>query len=263
MNTSATPLQQTHGRFIGKVALVTGAGAGIGRALAIGIAREGAAVACIDINADAAAAVAEEVRELGRRAVGFDCDVSNESQFTTAVEHVVAELGPVDVLLANAGGSRGETRPCLEITADHWHPVLDPKLTTAFLSCLVVGRHMAERRSGNIVVVSSQLAGVVRPQMAPYCSAKGGVAQLIRGAAVDLIEYGIRVNGVAPGPTDTPGTGGLFQRPDVAESTRRTVPIGRVAEPGELVGGALYLASDDASYVVGTTLMVDGGYTIV
>lgn len=258
-----TERERNSRRFAGKVALITGAGAGIGRSLALGIAREGAAVACLDVASGAAAAVAGEAADLGGAALGIDCDVSSESELTAAVERVIAELGPIDVLLANAGGSRGETVPFLDLTVDHWQDVINRNLTTAFVSCLVAGRHMAKKGKGSIVVVSSQLSGVVRRHMTPYCSAKGGVSQLIRGAAVDLIEHGVRVNGIAPGPTDTPGTGGLFQRPDVAKSTRRTVPIGRVAHPDELVGAALYMASDDASYVVGTTLMVDGGYTVV
>ena len=252
-----------HARFEGRVAIVTGAGAGIGRALALGLAAEGAAVACLDISADAAAATAAEVRHSGADAVAETCDVSVEADLSDTVERVSHELGPVSVLLANAGGTQSESIPFLELTTERWHTMVDRNLTSAFVSCLVLGRHMAQHDGGSIVVVASQLGEVVRKGMAHYCSAKGGVKQLIRAAAVDLIDHGIRVNGVAPGPTLTPGTRELFERPEVVEANRRTIPLGRIGDPDELVGGALYLASDDASFAVGTILILDGGYTIV
>ncbi|MPZ87606.1 MAG: SDR family oxidoreductase [Nitriliruptorales bacterium] len=250
-------------RFEDKVAVVTGAGGGIGRALALGIAAEGAAVACLDISADDAATTAAAARDFGVGAVAQTCDVAVESELVAAVERVDRELGPIDVLLANAGGSRSESVPFLELTMDRWQTMVDRNLTSAFVSCLVVGRHMAEHGGGAIVVVSSQLGEVVRKHMAHYCAAKGGVKQLIRAAAVDLIGHGIRVNGIAPGPTMTPGTRELFERPEVAEANRRFIPLGRIAESHELVGGALYLASEAAAFAVGTTLVIDGGYTIV
>ena len=250
-------------RFDGKVALVTGAGRGIGRALALGIAAEGASVACLDVSTEGAEATAEEARRHGARAVAIGCDVAAEADLTAALDQVTTSLGSVDVLLANAGGSVSDSVAFLDLTVERWQAMIDRNLTTAFVSCLVVGRHMAANGGGTIVVVASQLGEVARSGLAHYCSAKGGVRQLIRAAAVDLIGHGIRVNGIAPGTTWTPGVQPLFERPEVTEAVRRTVPAGRIAEPQELVGGALYLASDDATYAVGTILTLDGGYTIV
>lgn len=250
-------------RFAGQVAVVTGAGGGIGRALAIGVAVEGADVGCLDLNAQTAEATAGAIRELGRRAVAAGCDAADEPQMAEAFEFIERELGSVRVLFASAGGSRGQVVPFLDLTPDHWRSMLDRNVTSVFTSGLVAGRHMAQRGGGAIVVVSSQLSEVVRPGMAHYCAAKGGVRQLIKGMAVDLVRHGIRVNGIAPGPTMTPGNREWFERPDVAAVHERIIPLGRIAQPEELVGGALYLASDEASFAVGTTLMVDGGYTLL
>jgi NAD(P)-dependent dehydrogenase (short-subunit alcohol dehydrogenase family) len=249
-------------RFSGQVAVVTGAAGGIGRALALGIAREGADVACLDLSKDGAEATATAVRALGRRAVAEVCDAALEDEVVAAFERIGRQLGPIGVVLASAGGSRGESVPFLEMTVERWRLMLDRNLTSVFVTGLVAARHMAEHGGGAIVIVSSQLSEVVRPGMAHYCTAKGGVRQLIKSMAVDLIPYGIRVNGIAPGPTMTPGNRAWFERADVAAANERAIPLGRIAEPDEIVGGALYLASAEASFTVGATLMADGGYTL-
>ena len=260
---TSLPLVAVSSRFAGQVAVVTGAAGGIGRALALGVAAEGADVACVDVAAAGVHATAEAVRGLGRRALACTCDVSVEPLLAAVFEQVLAELGPVGVVLASAGGSRGETVPFLEMTPERWQTMLDRNLTSVFLTGLIAGRQMAVHGGGAIVVVSSQLSEVVRPGMAHYCSAKGGVRQLIKAMAVDLVGHGIRVNGVAPGPTMTPGNQEWFSRPDVAAANAQAIPLGRIARPEEIVGAALYLASSDASFTVGATLMVDGGYTLI
>lgn len=250
-------------RFAGQVAIVTGAAGGIGRALALGVAAEGADVACVDLSEAGATATVEAVRSIGRRALAITCDAAAEYDMADAVRRVEKALGPVQVLLASAGGSRGETVPFLEMSVSQWRGMIDRNLTSVFVTGLTVGRRMAAAGGGSIVIVSSQLSEVVRPGLTHYCAAKGGVRQLIKAMAVDLLPHGIRVNGIAPGPTMTPGNREWFERPDVAAAHRQLIPAGRVAEPDEMVGAALYLASEDASFVVGATLMVDGGYTVV
>lgn len=242
---------------------MTGAGGGIGRALALGVAAEGADVACLDLSGEGAEATASAVRELGRRAVAARCDTAVEQELTGVFQLIERELGSVRVLFASAGGSRGETVPFLDLTFEQWRSMLDRNLTSVFMTGLVAARHMAERGGGTMVIVSSQLSEVVRPGLAHYCAAKGGVRQLIKGMAVDLVRYRIRVNGIAPGPTMTPGNREWFERADVAAAHERAIPLGRIGQAEEIVGGALYLASDEASFAVGTTLMVDGGYTLL
>jgi NAD(P)-dependent dehydrogenase (short-subunit alcohol dehydrogenase family) len=243
--------------------MVTGAGGGIGRALALGIAAEGADVACVDVVPEAVEATAAAVQALGRRASALICDVAVEPDLEETVSTVSGELGPISVLLAAAGGSRGEATPFLELTPQRWQVMIDRNLTSVFVTGLVVGRHMAAHGGGAMVIVSSQLSEVVRPGLAHYCASKGAVRQLIKAMAVDLAGTGIRVNGIAPGPTMTPGNRAWFERPDIAEAHRTTMPLGRIAEPHEMVGAALYLASAEASFTIGATVLVDGGYTLV
>lgn len=237
--------------------MVTGAAGGIGRALALGMAREGAAVACLDIDAEGAAAVAQEV---GGPAIA--CDVTDPDAVAGSLAQAVAALGGVDLLVANAGGSQGEVVPFLELDLGRWHTMLDRNLTGAFTCGLVYARHMAAAGGGAIVFTSSQLSELVRPGMAHYAAAKGGLRQLVKGMSLDLAPHGIRVNALAPGPTATPGTRAMFERPENVAFHQRRIPLGRVAEPEEMVGACVFLASDEASYVTGTTLFVDGGYTI-
>ena len=250
-------------RLAGKRAVVTGAAGGIGSALARGLAREGAAVACLDLDGEGAESVAAAVERSGGTARGWPCDVTDLDHVQTALNRCVSTLGGVEILCANAGGSRGEMIPFLEMTPDVWRRMVDRNLTSVFNCGLVFARHMAEQGGGAIVVTSSQLGEVARPGMAHYSAAKGGVKQLVKAMAVDLAPFGIRVNALAPGPTLTPGNKEMFSRPDVREVNARTIPLGRIADPDEMVGAAVYLASEEASFTTGATLLVDGGYTIL
>lgn len=243
--------------------VVTGAGGGIGAALAGGFATAGAVVACADIDGEGAQRTATEIRAAGGRAWSATCDVADPESVDALVDLCRAEAGPPAVLVANAGGSRGDVKPLLEMSIEDWDVMLTRNLRTVFVSCRGFARAMAEAGGGAIVIVSSQLSVVVRPGMAHYVSAKGAVTQFVKAAAVDLAPFGIRVNALAPGPTLTPGNAAFFEKREVIEAHQRSIPLGRVARPDEMVGAALYLASPAASYTTGATLIVDGGYTIV
>jgi NAD(P)-dependent dehydrogenase (short-subunit alcohol dehydrogenase family) len=250
-------------RLAGRVAVVTGAAGGIGAALAAAAAREGARVACMDVDGDGARRTAGAITQRGGDAISVETDLTD----LLAVEDGLAqalEWGPrVDALFANAGGSRGEAVPFLQLDTGSWSRMVDRNLTTAFNSGLVFARHMAAAGGGSIVFTTSQLSLVVRPGLVHYAAAKGAVAQLVRGMALDLADPCIRVNAVAPGPTETPGNRAWFSRPEVAEEHRRVIPLRRVGQPDEIAGAAIYLASDEASFTTGATVVVDGGYTIV
>jgi 3-oxoacyl-[acyl-carrier protein] reductase len=172
-------------------------------------------------------------------------------------------MGGIDILCANAGGSRGEAVDFLDMDLETFQTMIHRNLTSVFLTCSAFGREMAARGGGTIVVTSSQLAEVARPKMAHYAAAKGGVRQLVKAMAVDLAPSGIRVNALAPGPTLTPGNKEMFSRPSVRDENLRTIPLGRIAQPEEMVGAAIYLASEESSFTTGATLLVDGGYTIL
>lgn len=247
------------GRLQRRIVVVTGAGSGIGAAIARRASREGAAVACLDVDGDAASEVAAGLRD----ARGVRCDVTDLADVEAALADVVARLGPVDALVNSAGGSRGDAVPFLDLDPVSWHAMIDRNLTGSFHCGLVYARHLADRGGGAIVLISSQLSLVTRPGLAHYAAAKGAVAQLVKGMAVDLAPVGVRVNAVAPGPTHTAGNAAWFDRPDVAEEHARTIPLGRVAQPDEIAGAAVHLLSDDASFTTGATMLVDGGYTLL
>ena len=247
------------GRLNGRTVVVTGAASGIGAAVARGVAAEGASVACFDLDVDGARAVADTLPSAFARG----CDVTQLADMEASVAAAVDRLGPVDAFVNSAGGSQGQAVPFLELDEPTWHQMVDRNLTGSFHCGLVAARHLAANGGGAIVLISSQLSSVVRPGLSHYSAAKGGVNQLVKGMALDLAPYGIRVNAVAPGPTSTPGNRAWFSRPEVQAEHVRTIPIGRVGEAEESVGAVLYLISDEASFTTGATLFVDGGYTIV
>lgn len=251
------------GWFEGKAVVVTGAGGGIGAAIAEGFAAAGAVVGCADIDGRTAETTASSIRQRGGRAWSACCDASDPDQVEDLLGRACEHSSVVATLVANAGGSRGESVPFLEMDFSTWKSMIDRNLTTAFVSSQAFARHMAANDGGTVVVVSSQLSVVVRAGMAHYVAAKGAITQLVKGMAVDLAPYGIRVNALAPGPTLTPGNRAFFSRAEVESAHKASIPLGRVAEPEEMVGAALYLAGPHSSYTTGATLLVDGGYTIV
>jgi NAD(P)-dependent dehydrogenase (short-subunit alcohol dehydrogenase family) len=250
-------------RMAGKRVVVTGAAGGIGEALARGFAEQGARVVASDKNREGLDQTVASLKEEGLEVAARVCDVTDYQQVEGLREKALTHLSGVDVLLANAGGSQGANSPFLELEPPAWAAMLDRNLTSVFYCCLVFGRHMAAHAGGAMVVTSSQLSEVVRPGMAHYATAKGGVRQLVRAMAVDCAPHHIRVNALAPGPTLTPGNRAMFERPDVKDANLRMIPLGRIGAPEEMVGAALYLASDEATFTTGATLMVDGGYTIL
>ena len=247
------------GRLAGRTVAVTGAASGIGQAVARRAAAEGASVACIDLDLDGATAVAASLDD----AMAVGCDVTQHADVQRSLADVLDRWSSVEVLVTSAGGSRGEAVPFADLDPDTWHRMIDRNLTGTFYCGLVYGRWMAERGQGSIVLISSQLGQVVRPGLSHYSAAKGAINQLVKGMAVDLAPAGVRVNAVAPGPTQTPGNAAWFGRSEVEADHARIIPMGRVALPDEIAGAVIHLASDEASFTTGATLLVDGGYTIV
>jgi 3-oxoacyl-[acyl-carrier protein] reductase len=240
----------------GQVALVTGGGQGIGRAIALRFAHEGADVALLDVNRETAEDAGREIRDLGRRAVVKVADVSDFGAVEAAVGEVVTELGRLDVLVNNAGVEK--RAPFLEITPADWQRQLDVNLSGTFYCTQAVARHMSTRGYGRVVNVSS-VAGLIGPiDLAAYGAAKAGIVGLTRAAALDLADHGITVNAIAPGPIETELMLGVWS----AEALKERPQHGAIARFGtvdEIAHTALFLAAPESGFITGITLAVDGG----
>jgi len=247
------------GRVEGKVALVAGAGGGIGGAGAEGLAREGAAVACADIDAAAAEAIAARIHASGGRATAIALDVRDRSAVDGAVAATVREFGRLDVLLDCAGVSHGGS--FLDLDHSEWERVIAVNLTGMFHLGQAAARQMVRQGGGgSIINVTSQLAEVARSERAAYVASKGGGRSLTHAMALDLAAHGIRVNAIAPGPTLTGLTRASYADPERRRSTIAQIPLGRLGDPQDLVGAILFLASDESIWATGSTITVDGGY---
>jgi len=240
----------------GQVAVVTGAGRGIGKAIALRFAAEGADIAVIDVNADGAAATAREVAAAGRRSSVTQADVSDYRAVRDAVAKIAADFGRIDILVNNAGVEKRS--PFLEIAPEDWTRQLDVNLSGTFYCTQAVALEMAKHGYGRIVNLAS-VAGLIGPiDLAAYGTSKAGVIGLTRAAALDLADYGITVNAIAPGPIETELMLGAW----TADALRERPQHGAIARFGtveEIAHTALFLASGDSGFITGVTLSVDGG----
>ena len=248
-------------RFAGRVAIVTGAAQGIGAATARRLAADGAAVAVLDVTEERTEQTVADIREAGGTALGVGADVSDTASVTAAIDRVAAELGRLDILVNNAGVTRDNL--VHKLSDDDWDTVLDINLKGAFLASRAAQRHMVAAKYGRIVSLSSTSARGNRGQ-ANYAAAKAGIQGLTATLAQELGRFGITVNAVAPGYVATAMTAATARRvgytpEDHQKAAAGMIPLGRVAQPEEIAAVIAFLASDDASYVSGQTLYVNGG----
>jgi glucose 1-dehydrogenase len=245
-------------RLAGKVAIVTGAGSGNGRGITIGYAREGASVMAADIDE----ASAQETAELAERAGGGrvepgKVDVTNGASVEAMVAQAERTFGKIDVLVSNAGIN--DRMDFLDLTEEVWDRILAVNLKGVFLCGLHTARRMVQSGGGTIINIASINSQIAASNTAAYCASKGGVQMLTRSMAVSLAPHRIRVNAIGPGIIDTNLTRALLDSPDKVDFFNRRSPLGRIGTPDDLVGPALFLASDESAYVTGHTLFVDGG----
>jgi NAD(P)-dependent dehydrogenase (short-subunit alcohol dehydrogenase family) len=243
-----------------RVALVTGAGRGIGKALALGLAESGAAVVCLSRTLAEVEGTAAEIRALGRQALAVAADVTVREQVEAAVAAAVREFGRIDILVNNAG--MNIRKPALEVAEEDWDRIVDTNLKGPFLVAQAVGRVMAEHGYGRIINISSVGGGVALRTGVAYGSSKAGLIHMTRILALEWAKYGVTVNAVGPWYFKTSLTEKLLNDEQyVAEILART-PIKRIGEVEDLVGPVVFLASGASSYVTGQVLYVDGGMTI-
>ena len=249
----------------GMTALVTGSGRGIGSALAFGLAQAGASVALSDVpeQLPGARETAERIKGEGVDSRTYSLDVLDLANIRRTVDEVVRDFGRLDILVNNAGIRRRQ--PALEVTEDNWDAVIDTNLKGPFFCAQAAARVMIEQGGGRIINISSQLAIIAGENRVAYRASKAGLANLTRVLALEWIKYGITVNAIGPGPTETPGLLAADTRSaaELAADLSANMPLGRRMLPEELVGAAVYLASPSASATTGHLLIVDGGWTAI
>jgi len=249
-------MADTSKRLDGRSALVTGGGRGVGKGVALALARAGCRVAInYHESAKGAAATVAEIEALGVEAFAVQADVGAPSEVAEMMATVVSRFGRLDALVNNSGVQTWA--PLLDVTPDEWDRVIRTNLTGCFLCTQAAARHMKAHGGGSIINIGSGSNKLPFPKLVAYTASKGGIEMFTKAAAVELGEYGIRVNCVAPGAIEIERT--REEDPHYAETWSRVTPLGRVGTPRDVGGAVVFLVSDEASFVSGQTLYVDGG----
>jgi len=247
-----------------KVAIITGARRGMGRAHALALAKAGAKVVVSDISQEDCEIVVGEIKKAGGEALAVKCDVSKKQEVDNMVKAAVGKWGRVDILVNNAGIC--QFKPFLEITEEEWDRTIDINLKGYFLCAQAASREMVKQKSGAIVNIASIAMGqmgVGFATLAHYSASKGGIVAMTETMAIELGPYNIRVNAIAPGVIDTPMVDPLKSDPKTMEGTLTRVPLHRMGKPEEVSNLVLFLASDASSYMTGSTVVIDGGWLAV
>jgi NAD(P)-dependent dehydrogenase (short-subunit alcohol dehydrogenase family) len=242
----------------GRVALVTGSSRGLGKAMAMALGGAGASLALVARDEQALQAAAAEARKLGVAAEVFVCDVAGEASVLELEKNVVARFGGLDILINNAGINI--RKDVTEFSLEEWNSVIATNLTSAFLMCRSFVPHMKARRWGRIVNLCSTMSHVSLPMRAAYSASKTGLLGFTRALALELTGEGVTVNGISPGPFLTEMNAALLETPEVTRAFLAKVPLGRWGKLEEIGALALFLCSEEAGYITGTDVLIDGGW---
>ena len=244
----------------GKVALITGAARGLGRACALALAHEGADIALGLRDVATAADVEQEIRTMGRKVIRLQMDVSDLQQINDAVARVVEIFGKINILVNNVGVAPGN--PAEKVTEADFDHTVNLNLKGTFFTAQAVGKQMIKQQSGRIINMSSQAGFIALDSESVYCMTKAGVNHLTKNLASEWAKYNINVNAVAPTFIETPGTEPWLKDKDFRQSVVDRIPLGRIGKPMEVAGAVVFLASDAASLITGEIMLIDGGWTV-
>lgn len=245
-------------RFEGQVVVVTGAGRGIGRSIALSFAKEGADVVCISRTQANSGKVAEEIRQMGRKAWAFGIDVADSAAVNEMSAAVLKEAGKIDVLVNNAGVTRDNL--FMRMSEEEWDTVINTNLKGAYLLCKSFIRSFIKQRSGRIINIASIVGLTGNAGQCNYAASKAALVGFTKSLAREVASRSITVNAVAPGFIETDMTGALSE--NVKEAFLKEIPMNQIGKPEDIAGAALFLASTDARYITGHVLVVDGGFAM-
>jgi len=243
----------------GKVAVITGASKGLGRAMALALGAAGASIALVSRSNEQLNAVGGAIKNAGGKARAFQADVSEEEQVRKVERDVLGAFGKVHILVNNAGIN--VRKPLVELTLEEWHRVLNTNLTSVFLMCRSFVPHMKGTGYGRIINIASIMSWVSLPGRAAYSASKAGLLGVTRALALELAGDGITVNGISPGPFATEMNTELMQNPEINQQFISKIPLGRWGRVEEIGQLALYLCSEEAGFITGTDILIDGGWT--
>ena len=242
----------------GKTALVTGAGSGLGQAISCGLAEAGARIAAVDLSLEKAEHTVGLVKAGGGEAQAQELDVTSKEDVERVVERAIQQFGAIDILVNSAG--RAIRGTALDYSERDWDTIINVNLKGTFLCSQAVAKHMVQRRSGKIINLASIGGFIAYPGSIAYLASKGGVVQLTKGFAVELAQFNIQVNAIAPSLFETPMMAGSRADPESQRYFLDRTPLGRRGQPEEIVGAAIFLAASSSSMITGHTLAVDGGF---
>ena len=242
-----------------KIALITGAARGLGRACALALAHAGADIALGLRDVNSAEALEKEIRSMGRNVIRLQMDVSSLQQINKAVEHVVEVFGKIDILVNNVGVA--PDNPAEKVTEEDFDHTINLNLKGTFFTTQAVGKQMIKQSFGRIINMSSQAGFIALEDESIYCMTKAGINHLTKSLASEWAKYNINVNAVAPTFIETPGTEPWLKDADFRQSVLNKIPLGRIGKPMEVAGAVVFLASDAASLITGDIMLIDGGWT--